>query len=56
MIDSDNESSSDEEWNLQKQRRLLRPRIKDYAQSVVIRYAAHEFKSHFRYVQVLFFF
>lgn len=48
---SSSESSSDEEWQevlKVRGKRALRPRIEDYARSVVARYLDHKFKSHFR--------
>jgi len=48
---SSSTSSSDEEYECffqEKKKRVKRPRIENYAQTVVSRYMDFEFKSHFR--------
>lgn len=48
---SDSDTSSDDEWQLfkkERKKRIARPRIQNYTQSVVARYLDYEFKSHFR--------
>lgn len=52
--ESESSSSSEEEWELimqRREKRTLRPRISGY-ENVIRRYMDHDFKSHFRLVNI----
>lgn len=55
--DSESDSSSDTEWELlkEKRKRNLRPRIKN-VELVIELYTNDEFKSHFRFDNLVFYF